>query len=154
MLLFMAYAVDAELTNEALNNEDRAPPDSTNVVMISLPPTLFDQVFDPVSDEDVGLAFTFYESANLFPLANGTNSFSVIGSSVIGAIVAGKPVLDLIDPVVIVLPLQNSVSNLHGSDRLDSFYYYVVFLIPIICFRVLSILCVSAGTLKLQVCLG
>lgn len=151
--LFMAYAVDAELTNEALNNEDRAPPASTNVVMISLPPTLFDQVFDPVSNEDVGLAFTFYESANLFPLANGTNSLSVIGSSVIGAIVAGKPVLDLIDPVVIVLPLQDQVSNLHGSNRLDNFFFTIMVCFSSLCFRVLSILCVSAGTLKLQVCL-
>lgn len=105
----MAYAVDAQLTNEALNDDNRAPPESTNVVMISLPPTLFDQVFDPASDEDVGLAFTFYESANLFPLANGTGRSAVIGSSVVGAIVAGKPVLDLPDPVIIVLPLLDSV---------------------------------------------
>ena len=107
----MAYAVDAQLTNEALNDDNRAAPSSTNVVMISLPPTLFDQVFDPASNEDVGLAFTFYESSNLFPLANGTGRPAVIGTSVIGAIVAGKPVLDLIDPVVIVLPLLDSVKK-------------------------------------------
>ena len=107
--LCMAYAVDAQLTNEALNDDSRTPPENTNVVMISLPPTLFDQVFDPASDEDVGLAFTFYESANLFPLANGTGRPAVIGSSVIGAIVAGKPVLDLLDPVIIVLPLLDPV---------------------------------------------
>ena len=107
----MAYAVDAQLTNEALNDDNRAAPSSTNVVMISLPPTLFDQVFDPASNEDVGLAFTFYESSNLFPLANGTGRLTVIGTSVIGAIVAGKPVLDLIDPVVIVLPLLDLVKK-------------------------------------------
>ena len=107
----MAYAVDAQLTNEALNDDNRAAPSSTNVVMISLPPTLFDQVFDPASNEDVGLAFTFYESSNLFPLANGTGRSAVIGTSVIGAIVAGKPVLDLIDPVVIVLPLLDLVKK-------------------------------------------
>ncbi len=106
----MAHAVDAELTNEALNDDNRAPAADTNVVMISLPPTLFDQVLDPASDEDVGLAFTFYESANLFPLANGTSRPAMIGSSVIGALVAGKPVLDLLDPVIIVLPLLDSVS--------------------------------------------
>ena len=104
----MAYAVDAQLTDEALNDDNRAPPASTNVVMISLPPSLFDQVFDPASDEDVGLAFTFYQSSNLFPLANGTG---MIGSSVVGAIVAGKPVLNLPDPVIIVLPLLDPVSN-------------------------------------------
>ena len=107
----MTTVVDAQLTNEALDgNDGNEPPfEQINVVMISLPPTLFDQVFDEASNEDVGLAFTFYESSNLFPLANGTRTDVVVGTSVIGAIVAGKPVLDLQDPVRIVLPLLNPV---------------------------------------------
>ena len=108
----MTNIVNAELTDEALNSDNRALPDDTNVVMISLPPSLFDLEFDEMaSDEDVGLAFTFYESSNLFPLANGTGRNAVIGSSVIGAIVAGKPVLNLPDPVIIVLPLLDPVRD-------------------------------------------
>lgn len=77
-------------------------------IAISLPPSLFNQ--DQVTDEDVGLAFTFYESANLFPLANGTRGGAVIGTSVLGALVAGKDVLNLDDPVQITLRLLNEVS--------------------------------------------
>ena len=97
------------MTNEAVDNDIIPPPERINVVMITLPPTLFDQVFDQASNEDVGLAFTFYESSNLFPLANGTDGGVIVGSSVIGAIVAGKPVLNLPDPVIIVLPLLDPV---------------------------------------------
>ena len=110
--------MDAQLTNEAMSNDNSPPPEQTNVVMISLPPTLFDQVFDQASNEDVGLAFTFYESSNLFPLANGTDTGTVIGSSVIGAIVAGKPVLDLPDPVIIVLPILDPVRYHKINDKL------------------------------------
>lgn len=85
---------------------DNIATESVNVVSISLPPTLFNQA----NDDDVGLAFTFYESSNLFPLANGTRGDALIGTSVIGALVAGKGVIDLEDPVVITLTLRDSVS--------------------------------------------
>ena len=120
--------MDAQLTNEAMSNDNSPPPEQTNVVMISLPPTLFDQVFDQASNEDVGLAFTFYESSNLFPLANGTDTGTVIGSSVIGAIVAGKPVLDLPDPVIIVLPLLDPVRYHKINDKLYLIFYDVMLL--------------------------
>ena len=134
----MANAVDAQLTDEALNSDNIVLPDNTNVVMISLPPSLFDQEVDQVaSNEDVGLAFTFYESSNLFPLANGIGRNAVIGSSVIGAIVAGKPVLNLPEPVIIVLPLLQTVSNVSMIIQPVDFVS--------LCFRISSILCVSVG---------
>ena len=102
--------VDAMLTN----SEDGAGNDaaeSENVVSISLPPSLFELASD--DDSDVGLAFTFYESPNLFPLANGTRSSGVVvGSSVIGALVAGKTeVVDLEEPVRITLILLQDVRS-------------------------------------------
>ena len=135
----MANAVDAQLTDEALNSDNIVLPDNTNVVMISLPPSLFDQEVDQVaSNEDVGLAFTFYESSNLFPLASGTGRIAVIGSSVIGAIVAGKPVLNLPEPVIIVLPLLQTVNNVSMLIQPVDFI--------LLCSRISSILCVSVGT--------
>ena len=101
--------MEATVTNQEEDVVDNiATEELTNFVAITLPPSLFNQ--DQVIDEDVGLAFTFYESANLFPLANGTREGAVIGTSVIGALVAGKEVLDLDDPVEITLTLLNEVS--------------------------------------------
>ena len=97
------------MTNQGEDIVDNiATEESTNVVAIRLPPSLFN--LDQVTGEDVGLGFTFYESANLFPLANGTREGTTIGTSVIGALVAGKDVLNLDDPVEITLSLLNDVS--------------------------------------------
>ena len=105
-------AVDATLTNSE-DGGGNGPVENENIVSISLPPTLFELAGG--DEADVGLAFTFYESPNLFPLANGTRSSGVIvGSSVIGALVAGKTeVVDLEDPVRIILTLQQNVRNHH-----------------------------------------
>ena len=101
------YTVNAALTNQAISNEeDNNAATFVNLARISLPPTLFEQA----ADAEVGLAFTFYESSNLFPLANGSRSGAIIGTSVIGALVAGKAVVDLEDPVVITLTLLDDVS--------------------------------------------
>ena len=96
------------------NSEDGAgngAAESENVVSISLPPSLFELASG--DDSDVGLAFTFYESPNLFPLANGTRSSGVeVGSSVIGALVAGKTeIVDLEEPVRITLILLQDVRS-------------------------------------------
>lgn len=130
------------MINQGENTVDNiAAEEPTNVVAISLPPSLFDQ--DQLTNEDIGLAFTFYESPNLFPLANGTRDSVVIGSSVIGALIAGKEVLNLDDPVVINLTLLDEVGNIQLVD--------IVVTCSIQLFRLSAILYVSAGTSVVQV---
>lgn len=145
--------VDATLTN----SEDAGTgdsPDATEpetVVSITLPATLFNEA----SDEEVGLAFTFYESSNLFPLANGTRNDVVVGTSVIGALVAGKDVLDLEDPVIITLSLLQDVTtnNLYKTITLHNNFYHshIRYNFSNKSCRTSSILYASAGTSLLQV---
>ena len=75
---------------------------------ISLPPSLFADL-DLVNTTEVGIGFTFYETAALFPLPEGSPSNLTIGSSVIGALVGGQSFSDLQDPVIIFLHLTNQV---------------------------------------------
>ena len=69
---------------------------------ISLPPSLFAELENAT---EVGVGFTFYETAALFPLPEGSPSNLTIGSSVIGALVGGQSFSDLRDPVTIFLRL-------------------------------------------------
>ena len=75
---------------------------------ISLPPSLFADL-DLVNTTEVGIGFTFYETAALFPLPEGSPSNLTIGSSVIGALVGGQSFSDLQDPVIILLHLTRQV---------------------------------------------
>ena len=75
---------------------------------ISLPPSLFAEL-DLVNTTEVGIGFTFYETAALFPLPEGSPSNLTIGSSVIGALVGGQSFSDLQDPVIILLHLTRQV---------------------------------------------
>ena len=76
--------------------------------VISLPPSLFAEL-DLVNTTEVGIGFTFYETAALFPLPEGSPSNLTIGSSVIGALVGGQSFSDLQDPVIILLHLTRQV---------------------------------------------
>ena len=69
---------------------------------ISLPPSLFEELGNAT---EVGVGFTFYETAALFPLPEGSPSNLTIGSSVIGALVGGQSFSNLHDPVTILLRL-------------------------------------------------
>ena len=73
---------------------------------ISLPPSLFAELGNAT---EVGVGFTFYETAALFPLPEASPSNLTIGSSVIGALVGGQSFSDLQDPVVIFLRLTSQV---------------------------------------------
>ena len=75
---------------------------------ISLPPSLFAEL-KLVNTTKVGMGFTFYQTATLFPLPEGSPSDLTVGSSVIGALVAGQSVSDLQDPVMIFLRLTSQV---------------------------------------------
>ena len=61
------------------------------------------------SYEDVGLIFTSYLDATLFPLTvSDPNSSTFVGSSVIGAtVVSNEPVRDLSEPIVMVFRVDN-----------------------------------------------
>ena len=69
---------------------------------IFLPPSLFEELGNAA---EVGVGFTFYETAALFPLPEGSPSNLTIGSSVIGALVGGQSFSNLSDPVTIFLRL-------------------------------------------------
>ena len=69
---------------------------------IALPASLFRELGNIA---EVGIGFTFYEMAALFPLPEGSPSNITIGSSVIGALVAGQNFTNLSDPVNIFLRL-------------------------------------------------
>ena len=79
------------------------------VSSIRLPPSIFD---DTDSGEDVGLVFTYYDTASLFPLdvEDKINSSTVVASSIIGAIIGNKTVANLKENITILLPLKNLVS--------------------------------------------
>ena len=73
---------------------------------VSLVPSLFAELG---STTEVGLGFTFYETAVLFPLREGSPSNLTIGSAVIGALVAGQSFSNLYDPVTVFLHLTQPV---------------------------------------------
>ena len=75
---------------------------------ISLPPSFFAKL-DLMNTTEVGIGFTFYETAALFPLPEGSPSNLTIGSSVIGALVGGQSFSDLQDPVTIFFRLAHQV---------------------------------------------
>ena len=75
---------------------------------ISIPSSLFAEL-ELVNATKVGMGFTFYETATLFPLPEGSPSDLTIGSPVIGALVAGQSFSDLQDPVMIFLRLTSQV---------------------------------------------
>ena len=75
---------------------------------ISIPSSLFAEL-ELVNATKVGMGFTFYETATLFPLPEGSPSNLTIGSPVIGALVAGQSFSDLQDPVMIFLRLTSQV---------------------------------------------
>ena len=72
---------------------------------IALPVSLFEEV----NTTDVGIFFTFYDTAALFPLRDNLLDNFTVGTSVIGATVAGEIFENLSDPIIIILQLSNEV---------------------------------------------
>ena len=73
---------------------------------ISLPPDLFANL----SDNNLGLVFTMFNTSVLYPLANEMRETFSVASSVVGATVAGHIVTGLTTNVSIVLKLTEAVS--------------------------------------------
>lgn len=82
-------------------------PDNQNA-FIALPQSLFADL-ELVNTMTVGIGFTFYETAALFPWPEGFPSNLTIGSPVIGAFVASQNVSDLREPVIIIFRLTQPV---------------------------------------------
>ena len=72
---------------------------------ISLPPSLFAELRNTT---EIGIGFTFYRTAALFPLPEGS-PYLTVGSSVIGALVGGQSISNLSEPVTIFLRLTQPV---------------------------------------------
>ena len=85
-------------------------PDDQNA-SIALPQSLFADL-ELVTTMTVGIGFTFYETAALFPLPEGSPPNLNIGSPVIGAFVASQNVSDLHDPIIIIFHLTQPVCML------------------------------------------
>lgn len=87
---------------------ENSPVTESQDASISLPSSLFTEL-ELGNATRVGMGFTFYETAAMFPLPEGSPSGLTVGSPVIGALVAGQSFSDLQDPVVILLPLTSQV---------------------------------------------
>ena len=66
-------------------------------------------LFEDINTTDVGIFFTFYDTAALFPLRGDQPDNFTVGTNVIGAAVAGEIIEDLSEPAIIILQLSNEV---------------------------------------------
>ena len=93
--------VSADAETEDLSTDQSA--------LIALPTILFEEI----NATDVGIFFTFYERPILFPLRGNltveVNVTRAIGTTVIGATVAGQILEGLSEPIIIVLRLLDEV---------------------------------------------
>ena len=76
-----------------------------------LPPMLFEelQIFTDIDENEVGVFFSLYETATLFPIADVPDTVTEVGSPIVGASVVAMDVqqtfTDLPEPVVITVRL-------------------------------------------------
>ena len=91
---------------QRVENDTRTALPEDQDASIALPSALFRELS---STTEVGIGFTFYETAVLFPLPEGSPSNLAIGSPVIGALVGGQNFTNLSTPVTIFLRLNQTV---------------------------------------------
>ena len=94
--------------------------EENQTAFIGLPQGLLNEI----TTDSVGLVFTFYSDASFFPFkdkSNRENITSVIGTAVIGGIVANETItrLEEEDRITVTFVLQDSVSII--SNFLDSY---------------------------------
>ena len=78
-----------------------------DISSIFLPPSLFETLQMKATDETVGLVFTRYSDAVLFPLAVSENPSLFVASSVIGAtVVSAQPIQNLSKPIIMEFKLE------------------------------------------------
>ena len=92
---------------QRVENDTRTALPEDQDASIALPSALFRELS---STTEVGIGFTFYETAVLFPLPEGSPSnLAISGSPVIGALVGGQNFTNLSTPVTIFLRLNQTV---------------------------------------------
>ena len=74
---------------------------------VELPPTLFSSISSNLTD--VGIFFTVYKTASLFPIADSSGDIKV-SPLVIGVTVAGQQIRNLTNPVVLNFSIPITVS--------------------------------------------
>ena len=79
---------------------------------IALPVSLFEEI----NTTDVGIFFTFYETAALFPLRGDILDNFTVGTTIIGATVAGEMFQNLSEPNIIILQLLDEVGPIRISQ--------------------------------------
>ena len=94
--------------NNFYNNTDTYTGDSFMTVYVNISIYLPPAVFNNVTDLSVGLLFSFYRVATLFPVRteiDGDREYPAISSPVVGAALAlQEPVANLIENIIITLP--------------------------------------------------
>ena len=71
--------------------------------------TLLQSLFEDLDNASASVFFTLYETAVFFPLAEGSQEDTTVGTSVIAAAVAGRDITNLQENVTILLQLENPV---------------------------------------------
>ena len=95
---------------------------------ISLPPSLFAELRNTT---EIGIGFTFYRTAALFPLPEGSPSNLTIGSSVIGALVGGQSISNLNESVTIFLRLTQPVRmDMLVISCINTNHFACIYLLP------------------------
>lgn len=89
--------------NVVTNKRREVSNDSPDSIM--LPQSLFENL----DNANASLFFTFYETAVLFPLGEGSQEGTAVGTGVIAASVAGRDIANLQENVTILLQLENTV---------------------------------------------
>ena len=94
---------------------------------ISLPPSLFAELRNTT---EIGIGFTFYRTAALFPLPEGS-PYLTVGSSVIGALVGGQSISNLSEPVTIFLRLTQPVRmDMPVISCINTNHFACIYLFP------------------------
>ena len=97
-----------ENSEQTSDNSSNVPPMSKLTASVELPPSLFSSISSNLTD--VGIFFTVYKTASLFPIADSSGAVEV-SPLVIGVTVAiRQQIRNLTDPVVLNFFIPTTVS--------------------------------------------
>ena len=89
---------------------------------VELPPSLFSSISSNLTD--VGIFFTVYKTAALFPIANSPGG-SKVSPLVVGVTVAaGQEIRNLTEPIVLNFSIPPTAVSCHGiNDSVFNYYF-------------------------------
>ena len=76
---------------------------------VHLPPSLFKSI--PTNMTNIGIFFSIYKTASLFPLDNSSSSTKV-SPLIVGVTVVGFQITNITDPVVLNFTIPNEVRSI------------------------------------------